>query len=685
MKNILAILIMLAFAQALISPSAAAPCSDALWTCTYGGANDDIAYSVQQTTDGGYIVAGWTRSFGAGDSAFYLVKTDDSGNPLWTRTYGGAGQEEARFVQQTTDGGYILAGWTNSFGAGAEDLYLVKTNSSGDTLWTRTYGGSGSDYACSVQQTADGGYIVAGWTCSFGAGGSDFYLVKTDGAGDTLWTRTYGGACGDWANCIQQTTDAGYIVVGCSNAFGPYTEDFYLVKTNSSGDTLWTRTYGGSGRDWGSSVLQTADGGYIVAGTTRSYGAGLDDIYLVKTDGSGNPLWTRTYGGAGEDIGACVQLTSDGGYIVEGHTRSWGAGLYDFYLLKTDDSGNPLWTRTWGGANDDAAYSGWQTTDGGFILAGLTGSFGAGSSDFWLVKTGPDYPGVGYVTLISPGPPNWGYRLNWVSGSVCCLTFTNFCGGTIGSVGGDAAIAGWTAANYANAIVFKSPIPLTSGSIDTFWLSHPYCSDFVIWTAGDSSGTIEGPLPVELTTFEAIAGVGQVTLRWRTASELDNDHFVLYKRKTGEESFRKLVEIPGHGTTTEPHDYDYVDRYVQNGVIYEYQISDVDITGRETIHEQVVSATPTASAVPLDFGLYANYPNPFNPATTIHYDVKETGLVSLKVFDLLGREVVTLVNGKMATGSHTIVWDATGLPSGVYLCRMEAERFTETRKMVLVK
>jgi len=193
------------------------------------------------------------------------------------------------------------------------------------------------------------------------------------------------------------------------------------------------------------------------------------------------------------------------------------------------------------------------------------------------------------------------------------------------------------------------------------------------------------PLPVELTTFQAIAGDGQVTLRWRTESELDNNHFVLYKRKAGEESFRKLAEIPGHGTTTEPHDYDYVDRFVQNSITYEYQISDVDITGRETIHEQIVSATPMRDAVPLDFALFPNYPNPFNPTTTIRYDVKETGIVSLKVFDLLGREVATLVHGIVPAGSYSIVWNATGLPSGVYLCRMEAERFVETRKMVLLK
>jgi hypothetical protein len=176
-----------------------------------------------------------------------------------------------------------------------------------------------------------------------------------------------------------------------------------------------------------------------------------------------------------------------------------------------------------------------------------------------------------------------------------------------------------------------------------------------------------------------------VVLRWRTESELDNNYFVLYKRKAGEEIFRKLTEIPGHGTTTEPHDYQYVDRFVQNSITYEYRISDVDMTGRETIHEQIVSATPSAAVIPTEFALHAPYPNPFNPVTMIRYDVKETGLVSLKVFDLLGREVAMLVHGTIPAGSYSINWDAGALPSGVYLCRMEARDFTQTRKVVLLK
>jgi hypothetical protein len=292
---------------------------------------------------------------------------------------------------------------------------------------------------------------------------------------------------------------------------------------------------------------------------------------------------------------------------------------------------------------------------------------------------------AGAVILLSENPPGtWNYAVRHDSGTIVEWRYD---GATIigASVSGAAANLHWIVAHQTgNEVVFRCGAPLIEGTLQGFHIQGTDAGTGS-WFCGNSSGTVEGPLPVELTTFEAFAGDGQVTLRWRTESELDNNHFVLYKRKTGEGIFRKLTEIPGHGTTTEPHDYEFVDRFVQNSVTYEYQISDVDITGRETIHEQIISATPSRSIAPLNFALYPNYPNPFNPTTTIRYDVKETGIVSLKLFDLLGREVATLVYSSVPAGSYSIDWDAGHLPSGLYLCRMEAERFVETRKMVLLK
>ena len=304
------------------------------WERNYGGQDDDYGRSVQQTSDTGYIVAGTTYSFGNFDQV-YLVKTNASGDTLWTRTYGGAGGDRGESVQQTSDGGYIVAGYTNSFGTGIQ-VYLIKTNATGDTLWTRTYGGASNDYGYFVRQTTDGGYIVAGYTFSFG-NAYQVYLVKTNATGDTLWSRTYGGTDWDMGYSVQQTSDMGYIVAGYTYFFGNF-DQVYLVKTNASGDTLWTRTYGGTGYEWGRDVQQTTDGGYIVVGYTSSFG-NSGQVYLIKTNASGDTLWTRTYGGASYDYGYSVRQTTDGGYIVAGYTTSFGDSA-QVYLIKTDANGN---------------------------------------------------------------------------------------------------------------------------------------------------------------------------------------------------------------------------------------------------------------------------------------------------------------------------------------------------------
>ena len=369
------------------------------WERTYGGSNNDWGYSVAQTSDGGFIITGLTASFGTGSLDFYLIRTDAYGDTLWTRTYGGSAGDWGYSVAQTSDGGFIITGFTASFGAGGIDFYLVKTDAYGDTLWTRTYGGSGADVGYSVTQTSDGGYIVAGSTASFGAGNWDVYLVRTDTYGDTLWTRTYGGGSTDHGNSVKQTSDGGYIVAGGTESFGAGEGDVYLVKTDAVGDTLWTRTYGGGAGDIGNSVAQTSDGGYIVAGS--SFGAGLTDVYLVKTDSVGDTLWTRTYGGCDDDEGYSVAQTSDGGYIVAGRTESFGAGSGDVYLVKTDAVGDTLWTRTYGGSSTEWGRSVAQTSDGGYIVAGYTYSFGDTLGDIYLIKT----DSLGY-TGIEENPPS---------------------------------------------------------------------------------------------------------------------------------------------------------------------------------------------------------------------------------------------------------------------------------------
>jgi hypothetical protein len=365
---------------------------------TYGGPDDDRAYSVQQTFDGGYIVAGYTWSQGAGLSDFYAIKTDFRGNVMWSRVYGDSGHEEASSVQQTTDSGYVMTGLTDSPAQSPMNVYLVKTNAAGDTMWTRVFGDSEMNGGYSVQQTTDGGYVVAGHTTRRSPGARSAYLIRTDANGDPEWTRAYGDSGTTIAHSVRQTTDGGYVIAGYTDSHGAGRYDVCLIRTGSLGDTLWTRTYGGTRDDEGYSVEQTSDGGYIIAGYTDSYGAGFDDVYLIKTDPLGDSLWARTFGGDSNNCGYSVQQTTDGGYMIAGSTNSFGAGGADVYLVKTDSNGDTLWTRTFGGAADDSGYSVQQTTDGGYVIAGTTWSFGAGGSDVYLIKT----DSLGNVAVAEP-------------------------------------------------------------------------------------------------------------------------------------------------------------------------------------------------------------------------------------------------------------------------------------------
>ena len=354
----------------------------------YGGFAFEQGNFIQQTADSGFIVAGTTSSFGEGGSDIYLIKTTASGDSVWTKTYGGIDNEYGFCVQQTADGGYIVSGVTPSFADVAGDFYLIKTNALGDTLWSRTYGGSGLEWGLYVQQTFDGGYILTGQTPAFGAGAWDLYLIKTDTTGNISWTKTYGGSSSEFGYAVQQTADSGYIISGEMSSYGAGSGDVYLIKTDVSGNTIWTKTYGGTDEEIGLSVKQTTDGGYIVAGYTYSFGLGNKEAYLIKTNASGTLVWSKTYGGVEWDDCNAVVQSSDGGYALVGTSRSFSAGGdYDMYLIKTDTLGNILWTKTYGGTDNEYGFSIANTFDGGYILSGSTTSFSAGFDDVYLVKT----------------------------------------------------------------------------------------------------------------------------------------------------------------------------------------------------------------------------------------------------------------------------------------------------------
>ncbi|MFC2100273.1 T9SS type A sorting domain-containing protein [Bacteroidota bacterium] len=363
---------------------------DTLWTKTYGGLNYDICNDMQLTSDGGYILAGVTLSYGAGSNDFYLVKTDANGDTLWTRTYGSSITETAYSVFQTSDGGYVVAGKVLSSGPGSSEVFIVKTDSLGDTLWTRTVGGFELDEANSVIQTdGDDYYIILGSTKSYGPGSASVYFIEISPAADTIWEDYFGGPGNDYGYEVIETNN-GYVFIAKSASFGAGSYDAWIVRTDWDYNIIWTTTIGGITGDEGYTLQQTANGGFIGGGRTSSFGPGNESFLIFHLNSSGDSLWAKAYGGTDRDECHSIQQTADGGYIAAGVTKSFGAGNYDFYIVRTDANGDSLWTKTLGGTGDDECRAIKQTPDGGYIIAGSTESFGMGQTDFWLIKLAPD-------------------------------------------------------------------------------------------------------------------------------------------------------------------------------------------------------------------------------------------------------------------------------------------------------
>lgn len=347
-------------------------------------------WCVKQTSDDGFIMVGeiWPGAWGSGDVQNCLLKTDEEGEVVWMKTYTEGFAGIAQFVQQTFDQGFIVTGGTSLDSSAGTDVYLMKTDASGNTQWIKKYA-AGRGY--SVQQTSDGGYIVSGFVTDTINDGSSMYLIKTDANGDTLWTRRYPGF---WGKSVEQTIDGGYVVVGHQGLFGQ--EDIYLIRTDSVGDTLWTSTYKGLGGEEAYVVQQTPDGGFIIAGNT-GFGNCLNispcyDVLLLKIDADGGPAqWAKTYKFGSEiEFGFSMLQTTDGGYVLSGSTYNTSSGQQDAYLMKTNNTGGVLWTKLYGSDSSDVSNSVDQTADGGFILGGWTTGFGVPESkktNIYLIKT----------------------------------------------------------------------------------------------------------------------------------------------------------------------------------------------------------------------------------------------------------------------------------------------------------
>jgi len=593
-----------------------------LWTHAYGENLDDWIYCVQQTQpDGGFIAVGAKTVSGHG-TQLWVVKTYPCGTLQWEHTWGGTYNDLALWVEQTEDGGYIIVGswkYTNT----DYDAYLIKLDANGNTQWEHNYGGAGDgDDGTCVQQTSDGGYIFAGGTYAYGDIW-DFWLVKVDAMGTLQWHRPYPMGGYQAASFVRQTSDGGYIMSGYTTPYYPMPWDAYIIKTNPSGDIQWTHQFGGSGGDYASCVRQLSSGDYVVTGFTDSYGAGGTDGLIYKLNNTGTLLWHRTYGGTGDDEFRKFQITADGGFAIVGTDASSSASS-EFWLVKTNSQGDLTWDATYGGADDDLGWCMDLIDDGGYILGGPTQSYGAGGWDGWLVRLGPEGPPP-------PPPPLLEISLAPVNPPII-----------IPQNGG--------------SFSFHATVSNASNMTQTF---DAWCN---IQVPGGSQFTVLGPVNLTL-------GAGVSLTRLRTQAVPAN-------APGGEYAYWGFVgDYPW--TVTDSDQFPFVKQGSDAGLISE----DGWICSGELFPGEIAAD----GQQPKEFALHGAFPNPFNPTTAIRYQLPADSHVDLRVYDISGRLVATLVDGWREAGVHEAILDAQDLPSGIYLARLIAGDFAAVQKMVLMK
>lgn len=350
----------------------------------YGGSNNDSGRDFEMTADGGFLIAGETFSSGAGWADVYLVKTNADGDRQWSKTIGGVGDDEAWSMAKTQDGNFVIAGYTRSWGAGAEDFFLVKVDQNGNEKWKNYYGTAGMDIAREVQATPDGGYILVGYTQS---NGYDLMIVKTDASGTEQWRKVYGGAQYESGYSIKPVP-GGYVVFGTTYTYGMGAGDGWILKIDESGNMMpgFPKTLGGNQEEEGQYVEVLPDGNFVFVLDAMSNSMGDFDVMVTKTTASGTVLWTKMLGGVDKDVAKMIKPTSDGGMIVSAITRS-GIINPNFWLIKLNAAGTKIWDKNYGGVNHEHCYATKELPNGNFVSVGHTQSMGSGMDDVYFIST----------------------------------------------------------------------------------------------------------------------------------------------------------------------------------------------------------------------------------------------------------------------------------------------------------
>ena len=352
---------------------------------TYGEPGWDCGRSVSHTPDGGFILTGWEESGNPGSHDILVMMVSPEGEPLWAKSFGGPGDDRGFAVSPTADNGFVVAGWTSSFGAGSRDFIVLKLSSDGSLAWARTFGGPGDDRPYSLTVTGDGEILIAGLTGSFGSGG-DFLIIKIEQNGNPIWAYSFGGTGYDHPHSVALTADGGCVVAGGTNSFGAGGNDVLVLRILPDGSVGWARTFGGPVYDWCNALEVADDGTILLAGFSYSFGSGADDFFVLALSSDGSLVWSVAIGGADHDEAWSITRTEDGGLLAAGISFSFGSGGMDALLVKLDQLGSLSWARTFGGRSDDQLYSVKQVPGSGHILTGYTKSYGLSDNDLFLLR-----------------------------------------------------------------------------------------------------------------------------------------------------------------------------------------------------------------------------------------------------------------------------------------------------------
>lgn len=651
----------------LVLPAAAQPIPDTLWTRQFGGVEVNFGRSVIQTNEGSFLIGAYSNRSGY-SSDVHLIKINPTGNFLWERFAGGVDAEECYMVRQTADGGYIAVGTTRTYGAGAYDLYAVRTGAAGDTIWTRAYGWPTSERAYAAAELTDGGFILAGSVYTGQA--YDIVLVRTTAGGDTVWTRRMGGIASDEAYGVLTASDGGIIVGGSTRSTGAGGSDFYLAKLSAAGQTVWERTYGTAGDEICNALRAGDTDGFILCGSTT---AGSDrDVYVVRTDAGGTPLWSRAYPQSGLNAALSVVRMANNDFVLAGYTSAV-AGMEELYLMAVRGTdGDTLQTRTVATPGHTAiGYDVARSGAGGFIVCGMIRNTETANRNIIVLQFGADTSGTvaGTVRAYPSDETVAGVRV-WAEGWMDTLR-SDSRGQYFLRLPPGRHTVHFERLHYCSEVAANVPIirgeitqrdillhsPVASISVSSINAAALVGSDY---TARFTISNPGGYCPLEFTVRD--------TSDW---IDITPDAGAVPVDGTTE------IQLLLRGSQLTVGDW-------QSVLTVSYPLPGSPVLIPVLFSVYALDAPETA-ALPREVELLANYPNPFNPTTHLMFALPAAQVMRLAVYDATGRQTAVLAEGFYPAGFHRAAFDGGALPSGVYFARLETANALRTQKMILLK